>query len=519
MNLDLGFYWALLLRRLPVMILFVLLFSGMGLVAALKLPDVYSTSARLLFEEPLIPDSMVSSTVRASAAEQLEIIEQRLLTRANLIDIANRFNAFEDMDEMAPDTVVAAMRDATSVRRTRGGRGDQATLMTISFKSRSPQIAANIVNEFVTLVLDENARFRAARAENTLEFFEQEVERLNGDLDRQSAEISVFKSENANALPQDQAYRLGRQTLLQERLASLERDLKGLDQRRESLQRTFEATGSLNQRPRTAPRSAQSEELLVSKAELENLRKDYSEDNPRIMRLKNRIDRLEAIVSVQNARVDGVEEEDPVSSQQALLDATFAEIDSEAETLQATIDRTTAELEELQKNIASSASNAIQLAELERDYEIIQTRYSSAVTNLNASRMSERLESTAQGQRITVIENANVPRVPSGPDRLLIAAGAIIAGIGLAVGYFALLEVLNRVIRRPAELSERFSIEPIATIPYMESRGERVLRRTGMITTTLAVLIAVPVGLWYVDTHYLPLELIVQKGLDKLGLG
>ena len=75
------------------------------------------------------------------------------------------------------------------------------------------------------------------------------------------------------------------------------------------------------------------------------------------------------------------------------------------------------------------------------------------------------------------------------------------------------------VIRRPAEILERFEIEPIATIPYMESRGERVWRRTGMVLTTLAVMIGVPAGLWYVDTYYLPLELIVQKGLDQLGLG
>ena len=50
MNFDFGFYWALLLRRLPVMALFTLLFSGLGIVTALKLPETYSTSARLLIQ-------------------------------------------------------------------------------------------------------------------------------------------------------------------------------------------------------------------------------------------------------------------------------------------------------------------------------------------------------------------------------------------------------------------------------------------------------------------------------------
>lgn len=518
MNLDLGFYWAMLLRRLPVMILFVLLLSGLGGVAALQLPNVYSTSARLLVEGPLIPDSMVSSTVRISGVEQLEIIEQRLLTRANLIDIANKFSVFKDLNQMVPDNVVTAMREATTIRRSRGGRvGESATLMTISFDARSPQIAAAVVNEYVTLVLQENAEFRASRAENTLEFFEQEVQRLNNDLDSQSAEIALFKSENSSALPQDQAYRLGRQTLLQERLGLLARDLQALEQRRENVIRMFEVTGSLTPQSSLEQLSAQERQLIESKAEMENLLDSYADEHPTVIRLKKRIDRLEAVVKARNAASSGEEEE--VSLEQARLDAFLAEIDSETDSLKITIENTKSELEELQQNISRSTSNALQLADLERDNEIILTRYASAVANLNAARMSERLETTAQGQRITVIESANVPRVASGPNRLLIAAVAIFAGIALAVGYFVLLEVLNRVIRRPVELVERFEIEPLATIPYMESRGERIWRRTGMVLTTLAVLIAVPAGLWYVDTFHLPLEIIVQKGLDQLGLG
>ena len=81
MNLNLAFYWSLFLRRLPVM---TALFVGCVVIAgvsALKLPPTYTTSARLLVEGPQIPDSMVSSTIRTEAQEQLQVIEQRLLTR------------------------------------------------------------------------------------------------------------------------------------------------------------------------------------------------------------------------------------------------------------------------------------------------------------------------------------------------------------------------------------------------------------------------------------------------------
>jgi hypothetical protein len=82
-----------------------------------------------------------------------------------------------------------------------------------------------------------------------------------------------------------------------------------------------------------------------------------------------------------------------------------------------------------------------------------------------------------------------------------------------------LLELLNRSIRRPAELTSRFNVVPITTIPYMESRRRRVLRRGGLIFATLFVLVTVPAVLWYIDTNYLPLDILVQKGLTRFGLG
>ena len=47
--------------------------------------------------------------------------------------------------------------------------------MSVAFEARSAQIAANVVNEYVTLILQESTDFRMSRAEGTLNFFEQEV--------------------------------------------------------------------------------------------------------------------------------------------------------------------------------------------------------------------------------------------------------------------------------------------------------------------------------------------------------
>ena len=515
MNIDFPFYLRLFLRRLPVMAIFIIGASTLGAISALKLPETWESSARLLLEAPQIPDNMVRSTVQANPIEQLDITQQRLLTRANLIDIAQKHNVFQNIRRMEPDTVVEQMRSATTVQR-RAGR-DRATLLTITFEGRTGQIAANVVNEFVTIVLEENSNFRRVRAENTLEFFQGEVERLSEELSAQSQRISRFKSENVDALPENQNYRLGRQRSLEERLGQLEREVAVLQAQRDDIVELYQTTGLIGPQAGQNGGSPEERRLLSARANLDKALTVYSESHPQVIRLKTSIERLEQQLEEQ-AQAQVAQESEPTQLEDARLQAALIEIDTRREFIEADIVTARRELETIQDGIARSAANGIALNELEREFKIISSRYNTAIGNLNAATMSERIESTAQGQRVTVIENANVPRVPAGPNRLKVALMGAATGFGLAGAYFVLLELLNRKIRRPSEMISRFNITPITTIPYMESRRHRLLRRGAIIGATLIVLITVPLALWYVDTNYLPLEIVVQKGLSKLGL-
>lgn len=514
MNIDFRFYWSLLIKRLPAMALFVVVFSAAGVLFALRQPEVWSTSARLLVEAPQIPDTMVRSTVQTDAVEQLDVIEQRLLTRANLIDIANQYNVFENLRQMEPDEVVAAMRSATRIRRTAGR--SQATLMTISFRANTGRIAADVVNQYVTLVLEANAASRIGRASETLSFFQQEVDDLSTELNAKSSAIAEFRATNADALPEDRGLRITRQSLLTERLSGLERSLRGAEAQRAEITRIFESTGEVQQNIQR-PQSAEEQQLVAARAELELLLSRYSEENFRVKEKQNLIERLEAIVAAQAAAALPQAAEGPSSPEEALYEVTVAEVDNRIEQIQEEIERTNTQLTELQGAITRSAANGLQLADMARDYEILQTRYNAAVANLNQAQMSERIETTARGQRITVIENAAVPRVPSGPDRLQISAIGTALGLALAVGYFMLQETLNRRIRRPAELTSRFGVTPIATIPHMERTGRKILRRAITVGATLSVLIGAPAIIWYVDTNIMPVERIVESGLRQLG--
>lgn len=530
--MDTGFYISLLLRRLPVMLALILICSVFAVVTAMRLPPTYSTSAQLLVESPLVSNDGI--VPNEPAAEQLQVIEQQLMTRANLIDIANKVKVFGNQPGMSPDDIVSQMRNQTRIRRSSGR--DEATLMSVDFTASNGRIAADVVNEYVTLILAANTRQRMGRAETALNFYQQEVDRLNTDLDQQSQRIVEFKRANSEALPENLRNRQDRQALLQERLSRLESDQSALEKQRDEMIRIFQTTGqiSLGQAAATSPEQQQ---LAQLQAELRNVLGVYAEGSPKVRALRARIDALARTVEAQDPDVvstpdgtvidgeaisaDGEVDQAAVErmrTESPILEATLSGIDSRLESGEVEINQTRTELEALEASVKATSANAIALAALERDYLNAQTRYNDAVANLNQARTAERIESTSRGQRITVLEGANVPNAPSGPNRKMIAIGGFALGLGLAGGFFLLMELLNRTIRRPAEIQRRFGVTPIAVIPYIESRRDRLVRRSWRLAAIFAVLTLLPIGLWYIHTQYMPLDILTQNMISRLGL-
>jgi uncharacterized protein involved in exopolysaccharide biosynthesis len=509
MKSELRFYASVLLKRLPIIVLITGVTTAAGVYLAMTLPATYRAEALLLVESPQIPNELAASTVENNAPEQLDIIRQRLLTRANLLDIANEMNVFPNRGALVPDAVVDLMRANTSFRSTFGR--DQATTLTIAFSAQDAAISAAVVNEYVTRVLDENVRLRTGLAEQTLDFFEQEVARLGEDLTRQSARILEFKNQNLDALPEGMEYRMNRQALLMERRSQLERDKSSVADMRDRVSQIFEATGQLpgSQQDRLSPAQ---QALIEAQRELETARTIYSDSNPRIRVLTARVQQLEREV----AGTTGVETAgDPGS---ALFEMQISELDAREAFIDEQLALVTAEIESVEAAIGRTPANAVTLQALERDYENISARYNAATQRLATAAVGERIELTSKGQRITVLRQAVVPREPASPNRPLIMAAGLAAGLGLAGSLVVLLELLNRTVRRPADLTRALEITPLATLPYIATSSETVRRRGALVAVVALFAIGIPAALYILHVQYMPLDLLADRAMSRIGL-
>lgn len=502
--LDIGFLFQLFLRRLHYVVLIATPVTMLGVWLALELPPSYSAQARLLVESPQVPSDLAASTLRLETTEILRVLEQRLLTRGNMLSLSRRFGLHADEPDMTADEIVEDMRARISVRLP--NPRDPAAFLTLGFDASNPQVSAEVVGELVTQITSDYAELRTQSTRQTSEFFEFEVERLQEELDAQRARMLAFQEENKDALPDSLEYRRMRQASLQERLIQINREMDRLTERRARMVTLFEQTGQLG--TGLDPRTPEEAELLSLRANLSRARSLFAAEHPRLQALERQIAALE---DAGTGSSDGT---GPTS----MLDIELADIDGQMEFLTRQKSAIETELAALETTLNATPGNTVTLGALERDLENIQAQYNSALSRQAEARIGERVEAQSQGRRLTVVEPPVPPMAPTKPNRKMIAAASGAAGLALGIGIVGLMELLNPAVRRPAELTRSMGVAPFATLPMMRTRRQTLLRRMSIGVVLLLAIAAIPAGLWTIDRYYMPLDMVLDRVANRTGL-
>jgi len=265
-----------------------------------------------------------------------------------------------------------------------------------------------------------------------------------------------------------------------------------------------------------AQKSREEVELIRLEIELETLRQTFSDRHPKVVALLTEIETLRRVIagtsSVDEAALTA---EDLRISQ---LEQQVTQIDGFLASTDRKIAATEARIEDLEASIQATPQITMTLNSLERDYEAAQLQYKIAQQSLSSASQSESIETQQKGERFEVIENAIVPERPESPNRLMIAGAGIAGGLGAGFALIVLLELLNRKIQRPIELVKNLGIQPFGVVPYIETRREALRSRLKIAVILVAIAAGIPAVFAYFHYEVMPLDLLVRKLSDKLGL-
>ncbi len=218
---TLGEVLSLLRRRVLLWSSTVALGLLISLAYALSLPPEYQTSATIQIEQPPIQTGDGSrGSLNADMLQKLQIVEQRVMARDNLLAIIDKFSLYSDASSLSDVQKVDLLRRAANVThitnpefRWRQDISPSALLVTV--RMSDPNLVADVANELVTNVLDQEQRRRSDRVRETLEFFDSEEERIEGAINALEEEIANYRLANDVLLP-------GGIEALRERLSDLQ---------------------------------------------------------------------------------------------------------------------------------------------------------------------------------------------------------------------------------------------------------------------------------------------------------
>lgn len=577
---TLGEYLQIFKRRKKQFLIPVIILSLLSLVIAFALPAVYRSTATVLIEQQEIPQDLVRSTISTYANQRLDVMQQKIMTTSNLMEIIEKFNLYHDeLQKETREEVIDAMRDdigmepiSADVIDPQTGRPGTATIaFSLYFDHTSPEIAQKVANELVSLYLNENLKTRNKNAKEASIFLQEESKRLGERITKQEAKLAKFKQGNMEKLPELVQFNIQLMEKVESELLDIDRQIQATKERKIYLESQlaqlkpnatlYSSSGERILGKESRLKTLQAElvtmlasysphhpDVLKTKKEIKALEKElgvsesksellmqmkklktdysiarekYSDKHPDVIKIKRELVNLEAKIK---HTPDDVLEDAPITKPdnpayiqlQAQLESAKADLKSFAKRRAATEER----IKEYENRISSAPKIEQDYRALTRDYENTIKKYQEVNDKLMEANLSEELEKERKGERFTLIEPPLLPEVPYSPNRVMIIILGLILSFGVGLAVVVILESMDDSIRGVKSMETLFGSAPLATIPYIPSANEiaEAESHAPKIKLILAGIGGLLVALVLINYFYKPLDVLWYVILRKMGV-
>jgi uncharacterized protein involved in exopolysaccharide biosynthesis len=507
------------------------------------------------------------------------------MTTTNLLDIMRRYKLYPREQKTEPrEVLIEQMRDdigmnmiSANVIDPRSGHPTQATIaFSVSYDSRSPELALKVANELTTLYLNENLMNRKQLTRDTASFLSSEADRLNAEIADLEKKLAIFKATHVDNLPELSQLNLQLVDRTEQELRDTETRIRSLDDQTTYLKaqlaqinptsQLFSSTGerilssadrlkalrtqlaSLSalyapdhpdvvrtkreieglEREVRAPQPLNdvARRLEDARSELAGARQRYSADHPDVLRLERTVAGLEETLrSAPQAAADGAEEQGGVASADPPDNPAYIQIRAQLESAEndrRSLDGKRTELRakiaEFDRKMAQSPQVEREYRALSRDYENARAKYQDVRGKQMEAELAQNLEADRKGERFTLIEPPLPPEKPISPNRALILVLGALLAFGAGFATVAVLENLDTTIRGRKDLTDLLDTPPLAVIPRIQTSVEKLQGRARWRTAMIGAVGGFVTMLLALHFLYRPLDVLWFTVLRRLGV-
>jgi uncharacterized protein involved in exopolysaccharide biosynthesis len=570
-------YLAILSRRkFPMLAIMTIVFL-LGVVVALVWPPTYRSSATILIQEQEIPVDLVRSTVTSFAAQRIQIISQRVMTRSNLMQIVEKYNLYEkERKSKTTEEVLETMRkdiglnmiDADVVDPRSGRPMSAAIAFTLSYQGRFPEAAQRVAGELTSLYLAENLKTRKEKATETVVFLTDEADKLSKKITEVEANLADFKEKNAGSLPELSALNFSMIDRTEREMDQIDSEIKGLEERRYYLEGQIAQINPLSMmQSSTGERILDPESRLKAlTAEYASLTAKYSEEHPDVVKIKREIEGLkqqtgsassttETAKELSNARTElatiqqkysadhpdvvrltkvvnelekQLAEAERLPEQSAVINKpdnpAYLQAQSQLDSVRNEIKSTRDRKQKLKLKLVEYESRVAQAPQIERDYLALTREHENALRRyqeLKAKQMEaqigQEMENESKGESFQLIDPAQMPERPVKPNRIVIAMLSMVFAVACGLGYALIAEALDGTVRGVKSLSSILIAAPLAVIPEIFVPSDYYRRKKFNKIAIFVMLCSFVLVVLAIHFFWTPLDVLWFRGVRKAG--
>jgi succinoglycan biosynthesis transport protein ExoP len=559
-------YW----RRRRTFAIVAAVAAAATVLLAVFLPSTYRSTATILIEQQEIPQDLVRSVITSFADQRVQVISQRVMTTQNLLALVDRYDLYPDIRRKEPREVlleklrgdIAMHMISADVIDPRSGRPTQATIaFSVSYQSRSPDLALKMANDLTSLYLNENLTSRTQLGQQTATFFSDESARQAAHIADLDKALTAFKEQHRNDLPDLVQLNLQTMERTELDLHDAQNKLDALDSQRVLLEaqlaqinptsQVFSDTGQRVMGPEDRLKALKSQlasykarfapghpdivstereveglesqvkaddetgdrlrDLEEAKAQLARAREKYSADHPDVVRLQHTVDGLQSAVDA--AAKTGKRRDDAVTHSD---NPVYIQVKGQLDALAVDRDRAVKRRDELQAKFDDYERRMAQSPEVE--LETAQLEYKEILAKQTEAKVSENLEIERKGERFTMIEPPQMPEKPISPNRILIIILGLFISLGLGVGAAAAHESFDASVRGPNDIRQLLQVPALASIPIIVTAEDRVRRKRMIRYSWSGGVIGVLLAAVTVHLFVRPLDVLWLIVLRRLGV-
>ncbi len=431
-----------------------------GLIAAFVMPTVYRSTATLLVESPQLPEDVLGVKGVDIVDQRIAKFRQQVLSRPRLIELIQKHRLYADERASKSLTdIIEDMRDATTIEAVSAEiqRSSGAPLSTIafslSFDYKSASQAQAVAQDMTEQVLLLDATTTTEQAESTVRFLNDQATTLQAQIREAESLIEAIKRRDGLALSNPGMLAMGGPN-------------GGFDVQIIALQRD----NAMLRAQRAARQTAAERDPIVAaaEAELAGAQARYSDDHPDVAIARRRLAEAQRLAASNQAKRPSDTIDDQIEANNAQIQVLSA-------------------MKAQEMNRLSSAQSAMaraplieqQIAQEQQKLDLLNEQYERVASRLLQAEGSARAESEQKGERLAVIDPPIVPETPESPNRPLLIAGGLAAGLGIGLCLALAVELMIKPIRDMADIKAVTGATPLVAIPNIGAQtADETIRAT-----------------------------------------